>query len=70
MHSCRHGFASHLIVELGLDVVQVSRQLGHSSPGITLNVYAHLFDRARHAEDIRARMASSAFGAVLDGLTA
>ena len=69
MHSCRHGFASYLIVELGLDVVQVSRQLGHASPTITLGIYAHLFDNARHAEDIRARMASSAFGAVLEGVT-
>jgi integrase len=26
-----------------LDVVSVSRRLGHSSPVITLKVYAHLF---------------------------
>jgi integrase len=28
---------------LGVDVVTVSRRIGHSSPTVTLNVYAHLF---------------------------
>jgi integrase len=27
----------------GIDVVSVSKRLGHSSPVITLKVYAHLF---------------------------
>jgi hypothetical protein len=27
----------------GLDIVSVSRRLGHGSPTITLNTYAHLF---------------------------
>jgi hypothetical protein len=27
----------------GIDVVTVSRRLGHGSPAITLSVYAHLF---------------------------
>jgi hypothetical protein len=40
-------------------------ELGHSSPTITLNVYAHLFDQARHAEETRAAMANSAFGNLL-----
>lgn len=30
-HHLRHTFASHLIVDLGLDVVRVSRILGHAS---------------------------------------
>jgi integrase len=38
----RHCHASALI-KAGLDVVSVSRRLGHSSPVITLKVYAHLF---------------------------
>jgi Phage integrase family len=50
-HDLRHTFASHLIVDLGLDVVQVSRLMGHASPSTTLNVYAHMFDEARHAAD-------------------
>ena len=48
LHSLRHAFASLLIAK-GLNVVFVSRQLGHSSPQITLRVYAHLFEQADHA---------------------
>jgi hypothetical protein len=42
LHSLRHGFASLLIAN-GLDVVFVSRQLGHANPTVTLSTYAHLF---------------------------
>jgi integrase len=52
LHSLRHGFASLLIAE-GLNVVFVSRQLGHANPSITLGVYAHLFQRADHADTAR-----------------
>ena len=65
-HDLRHTFASHLIVDLGFDVVQVSRLMGHASPSTTLNIYAHMFDHARHAADIRARMARSAFAGLLE----
>jgi integrase len=41
-HALRHTHASALIAGK-LDVVAVSRRLGHSSPVITLKVYAHLF---------------------------
>jgi hypothetical protein len=54
-HDLRHSAASALI-SAGLNVVYVSRQLGHSSPSITLNVYGHLFDRERHAEQARTAM--------------
>jgi integrase len=52
-HSLRHCHASALIRD-GIDVVSVSKRLGHSSPVITLKVYAHLFgggseDRAAEA---------------------
>ena len=52
-HSLRHCHTSALIKE-GIDVVSVSKRLGHSSPVITLKVYAHLFgdgseDRAAEA---------------------
>jgi integrase len=48
-HALRHTHASAL-VKAGIDVVSVSRRLGHSSPVITLKVYAHLFgDRSDHA---------------------
>ena len=42
-HSLRHSHASALI-RAGLDVVRVSRQLGHSKPTITLSTYAHEFE--------------------------
>jgi integrase len=65
-HDLRHTFASHLIVDLGLDVAQVSRILGHASISITLDVYTHLFDDARHTHEIRQRMAASQFADLLD----
>jgi len=34
-HDLRHTFASHLIIDLGLDVAQVGRILGHASTAIT-----------------------------------
>jgi integrase len=69
-HDLRHTFASHLILDLGLDVAQVSRILGHARVTITLDVYTHLFDDARHARDIRARMAASQFAELLATTTA
>ena len=65
-HDLRHTFASHLIIDLGLDVAQVSRILGHASVATTLNVYTHLFDDARQVTEIRTRMASSAFARLLE----
>ena len=41
-HALRHTHASALI-SAKIDVVKVSRRLGHSSPVITLSAYAHLF---------------------------
>ena len=43
-HALRHSHASALIAR-GLDVVTVSRRLGHGSPTVTLTVYAHLFQK-------------------------
>ena len=43
-HALRHSHASALIAA-GVDVVTVSRRLGHGSPTVTLTVYAHLFDK-------------------------
>ncbi len=65
-HDLRHTFASHLIVDLGLDVAQVSRILGHARITITPDAYTHLFDDARHAQEIRQRMAASQFAGLLD----
>jgi len=51
-HALRHTFASLLIAQ-GRDPVFVSRQLGHADPSITLRVYGHLFQAARHASQAR-----------------
>jgi integrase len=58
LHSLRHAFASLLIAK-GLNVVFVSRQLGHANPSITLQVYAHLFERADHANAARDALEAS-----------
>jgi integrase len=41
-HGLRHTHAS-MLIDRGVDVVTISKRLGHSSPAITLQVYAHLF---------------------------
>src|SRR5262249_30796125 len=43
-HALRHTHASQLI-DAGIDVVKISKRLGNASPNITLQVYAHLFQR-------------------------
>jgi hypothetical protein len=45
-------YPQDLILDLGLDVAQVSRILGHASITVTLDVYTHLFDEARHTREI------------------
>jgi integrase len=49
LHSLRHTHASMLIAA-GVDILTISRRLGHSSPTITLGVYGHLV----HGTDDRA----------------
>lgn len=65
-HDLRHTFASHLIIDLRLDVAQVSRILGHARVTTTLDVYTHMFDEARHTLDVRAQMAGSTFADLLE----
>jgi integrase len=50
-HALRHTHASALISS-GMDVVAISKRLGHKSPTTTLRIYAHLF--ARLAKDAAA----------------
>jgi hypothetical protein len=47
------------LIAQGLDVVFVSRQLGHSDATVTLRVYADLFDRARHTDRAREAVEAS-----------
>jgi integrase len=64
-HDLRHTFASHLIIDIRLDVVQVSRILGHARTSMTLDTYTHLFEAARHGADVRAELARSDFANLL-----
>ena len=41
-HGLRHTHASQLI-DAGVDIVTISKRLGHKKPDITLKIYAHLF---------------------------
>src|SRR5262249_28139166 len=41
-HALRHTHASQLI-DAGVDIVTISKRLGHSKPDITLRIYTHLF---------------------------
>ena len=56
-HALRHTHASMLIAA-GIDVVTVSRRLGHAKPDVTLRVYSHLFakDDAAAAAAINAAL--------------
>ncbi len=59
-HDLRHTHASMLIANR-LDVVMIAKRLGHSSPTITLSIYAHLFDEddSRAADAINAALGAS-----------
>ena len=61
LHALRHTHASQLIAA-GLDVLTISRRLGHASPTITLNVYGHLFS---NSDDRAADVVETAFGKAL-----
>ena len=61
LHALRHTHASQLIAE-GMDVLTISRRLGHGSPTITLDIYGHLFG---NTDDRAADVIERAFGKVL-----
>jgi integrase len=56
-HNLRHTHASQLI-DADVDIVTISKRLGHASPAITLAVYAHLFrkDDSKAAAAINAAL--------------
>jgi integrase len=58
-HALRHSHASALIAA-GVDIVTVSRRLGHGSPAITLRVYAHAFSVDK--DEVAARAIEVAIG--------
>ena len=56
-HALRHTHASQLI-DAGVDIVTISKRLGHAKPDITLRVYSHLFRK----DDSKAAAAINALG--------
>jgi integrase len=56
-HALRHTHTSMLIASKTVDIVTISKRLGHKSPDITLKIYAHLFrTNDRDAADAIDRM--------------
>jgi integrase len=51
-HALRHTHASQLIAS-GVDIVTISKRLGHAKPSVTLAIYAHMF----HTDDSKAAAA-------------
>jgi len=58
LHSLRHTHASMLIAS-GVDIITVSRRLGHGSPKVTLEVYGHLINGG---DDRAAQIVGAVFG--------
>ncbi|MFJ5834755.1 tyrosine-type recombinase/integrase [Streptomyces sp. NPDC093089] len=46
MHALRHFYAS-LLLDAGENIKALAEYLGHSDPGLTLRVYAHLMPSSR-----------------------
>lgn len=51
-HDLRHTYAS-LMIQQGENIKYIQTQLGHSSPTVTLNVYAHLMETTNQAAAVR-----------------
>lgn len=58
-HDLRHTYAS-LLIEQGENIKYIQSQLGHSSPTVTLNVYAHLMKPVNQESAIK--LEGSIFG--------
>ena len=58
-HDLRHTYAS-LFIEQGENLKYVQTQLGHSSPTVTLNVYAHLMKSTN--QEAACRLENTIFG--------
>jgi integrase len=57
-HGLRHTHASQLVAA-GVDIMTISKRLGHAKPSVTLAIYAHMF----HTDDSKAAAAiNAAFG--------
>jgi integrase len=59
-HDLRHTYAS-LLIEQGENIKYIQNQLGHSSPTVTLNVYAHLMKKVN--QEAACRLEKTVFNA-------
>jgi integrase len=59
LHTLRHTHASQLIAA-GVDILTISRRLGHHSAALTLTVYGHLIGSEDRAADITQAMFAAA----------
>jgi len=58
-HDLRHTYAS-IMIEQGENLKYIQTQLGHSSPTVTLNVYAHLMKPTN--QEAACRLENAIFG--------
>lgn len=61
MHALRHFYAS-VLLDAGESIKAVSEYLGHSDPGLTLKVYAHLRPSSREPGPEVTRAGTAAAG--------
>ena len=60
LHALRHTHASGLIAA-GVDILTISRRLGHANPKITLSVYGHLYG---NTDDLAAQAVERMFARI------
>jgi integrase len=63
LHALRHTHASSLIAA-GIDILTISRRLGHANPKITLSVYGHLYT---NTDDKAAQAVEQMFARIGEG---
>lgn len=61
MHALRHFYAS-VLLDAGENVKALAEYLGHSDPGLTLRVYAHLMPSSQERTRKAVAQAYEAFG--------
>lgn len=60
LHALRHTHAS-MLIDAGVDIVRISKRLGHADPAVTLRIYGHLF---RKRDDVSADAINQALGSI------
>jgi integrase len=60
--NCRRHLAASIRIDEGWDVKRVADFLGHSSPVVTLRIYAHLFRKRERQQDDAAAIETKLLG--------